>query len=106
MYQSPIKFNIQRSVTEFGEKLDAAVFKAVMQVGISVDKEELLKALEYDRDQYNQGYQAAIQDKDLVEVVRCKNCSWYDERADYCTFWDSVRHPEHFCGEGERKDND
>jgi hypothetical protein len=40
---------------------------------------------------------------DAVPVVRCKDCEWYDERADFCTFWDSTRHPEHFCGEGERR---
>lgn len=43
---------------------------------------------------------------DAVKVVRCKNCEWYDPRADFCTFWDSTRHPEHFCGEGKRRTDD
>lgn len=102
MYQSPIKFNLQRSVTELGKELDAAVWKAVMQVGISVDKEELIEALEYDRDQYEQGYQAALREKDLVSVVRCYDCEQYDRDGEYCRFWQGVRHPEHFCGEGEK----
>lgn len=122
MYQSPIKFNLQRSVTEFGEKLDAAVWKAVMQVGISVDKEELLEALEYDRNQYEQGYQDAIRDKDLAEVV---HGHWDEDHWEYfCSccqkhFTDElpwISHPEYGmpnycpnCGakmDGERKDND
>ena len=32
------------------------VLKAVHGVGVNVDKEELTKALQYDRDQYNKGY--------------------------------------------------
>ena len=37
-----------------------AVFKAVRKVGINVDKEELLKALIYDRGQYDKGYEDAM----------------------------------------------
>lgn len=40
---------------------------------------------------------------DAVEVVRCKECRYYDDSGDYCRIWCGVRHPEHFCGEGERK---
>ena len=36
--------------------LDDAVLKATGKVGVAVDKEELLKALQYDRDQYQQGH--------------------------------------------------
>ena len=42
---------------------------------------------------------------DAVEVVRCGKCKWYDPDSEYCQFWHGVRHPEHYCGEGERKDN-
>lgn len=42
---------------------------------------------------------------DVVEVVRCKECLYYDDLGDYCRIWCGVRHQEHFCGEGERKDN-
>ena len=40
---------------------------------------------------------------DAVEVVRCKNCKWYNPEFEVCEFWHGARHPEHFCGEGERK---
>ena len=43
---------------------------------------------------------------DVVPVVRCKDCKWYDPSGDFCTFWDGVRHPEHYCGEGDREDNE
>lgn len=40
------------------EALDEAVFSAVLKVGVVVDKEELLKALHYDRNQYEEGFRA------------------------------------------------
>ena len=42
---------------------------------------------------------------EYVPVVRRKGCKWYDPSADFCIFWDDNRHPEHFCGEGGKKDN-
>ena len=50
-YKSPITMIVdQMRVKQEGE-----VFTAVQNVGISVDKDELLKALAYDRDQYEKG---------------------------------------------------
>lgn len=40
---------------------------------------------------------------DAVEVVRCGKCKWYDQESECCEFWYSVRHPEHYCGEGARR---
>ena len=44
------------SYTDPTYALDDAVLKAVSKVGVAVDKEDLLKALQYDRDQYQQGH--------------------------------------------------
>ena len=43
---------------------------------------------------------------DAVPVVRCKDCRYYNEDGEYCGNWGECRHPEHFCDEGERKDNE
>lgn len=51
-YRSPIDVIVRETKFEFGN----AVYKAVQDVGISVDKEELVKALKYDREQYYKGY--------------------------------------------------
>ncbi len=40
---------------------------------------------------------------DVVRVVRCVKCKWYDPNSEYCQFWHGVRHPGHYCGEGEKK---
>ena len=43
---------------------------------------------------------------DVTITVECKECRQYDEDGEFCRFWNGCRHPEHFCGEGERKDDE
>lgn len=52
MYESPINVIYKNIET----KLEDGVIKAVQDVGITVDKQELIKALQYDRDSYRRGY--------------------------------------------------
>jgi len=54
-YQSPIEM-IQGKMKMH---MDDEILKAVQDVGVVVDRNELLKALAYDRDQYNKGYHDA-----------------------------------------------
>lgn len=51
-YQSPI----QQYISDMSMKMENDVCTAVQNVGIYVDKEELIKALRYDRQQYDKGY--------------------------------------------------
>ena len=51
-YESPIE--IVRG--EMKSQLENDVYSVVQSYGIKVDKDELIKALEYDRNQYQQGY--------------------------------------------------
>lgn len=51
-YQSPI----QQFVDDMRLKMENDVCTAVQNVGIYVDKEELIKALSYDRGQWEEGY--------------------------------------------------
>jgi hypothetical protein len=47
------------------------VMKAIRKVGVNVDKGELIKALQYDRDQYTKGYEDGkneILDKIRAEI--------------------------------------
>ena len=55
MYQSPIEIIYKEMQTEFENN----VYKAVQEYGVSVDKDELIKALRYDRNQYDKGYSDA-----------------------------------------------
>ena len=51
-YESPISV----IATQIQTMYDEEVMKAIQRVGIEVNKDELIKALDYDRKQYEQGY--------------------------------------------------
>jgi hypothetical protein len=104
-YQSPIEV-IQ---TQMRNQIEGEIYKAVMNVGVNVDKEELLKALQYDRGQYQKGYK----DRD-DQIVRCKDCKhWYfadnripSEQENVCGRNGIVVTPDWFCADGERRTED
>ena len=51
-YKSPIEIIMGQMRTE----VDDGIYKAVQSYGVNVDKEELIRALQYDRGQYEKGY--------------------------------------------------
>ena len=73
MYESPIKIyeltrDIQQNIKQDQEE---KVMECICEYGISIDKEELIKALEYDRNQYEKGFADAI-DKIRAEIGKSK----------------------------------
>lgn len=40
---------------------------------------------------------------DAVKVVRCRDCKWFVKDSGVCDFWFAARHPDHYCGEGEKR---
>ena len=69
-YESPIHIerraefetNIKKMAQTFDEAVEKEVYTALMQQHIYVDKEELIKALQYDRNQYEKGYADAVEE--------------------------------------------
>ena len=61
-YESPISLITEKIASDIAKKTDETVLEAVWQTGVIVDKEELIKALEYDRKQYEKGYRAGYED--------------------------------------------
>ena len=58
-WESPVTVvteNILKAMTDVKEAMDGKVMEAVFKVGIEVNKDELIKAMQYDRDQYEKGY--------------------------------------------------
>lgn len=56
-YKSPIDVIIDDMQLQFRDAFDDAIVHAVVQnVDIAVDKDELIKALKYDRQEYDRGY--------------------------------------------------
>lgn len=104
-YKSPIDIMMGAIQTEIVN----GTFKAVQEYGIHVDKGEMIKALKYDRGQYEQGladgYFAARN-----KIVRCKDCKYWVYEDDYgmfCSHWGSTlaeAKAEDYCSYGERKE--
>lgn len=57
MYESPIEI----IHGDLKIQLEGEILKAVRRVGVNVEKEELLRALAYDRGQYDKGYRDGVQ---------------------------------------------
>lgn len=45
--------------SELNQQVEENMYKCVLNVGVDVNKEELYKALQYDRNQYDKGYSDA-----------------------------------------------
>lgn len=59
-YKSPIKIIEDQLHNQIITDYENGIMKALMRYQIYVDKEELLKALQYDRGQYEKGYQDGL----------------------------------------------
>ena len=77
---------------------------------------ELLDNFQYDLKDYVGNNKAFVVDNHIeladhliangvTTVVRCAGCKWYDMDSERCQFWYGYRHPAHYCGEGERRNN-
>lgn len=97
-YQSPIDVIMGQMNISY----ENGICKAVQNAGVNVDKNELLKALQYDRGQYQKGYA----DRDS-EIIRCKDCDnkecWGRTGSVVCGIDGTPHRPDWFCADGERK---
>lgn len=101
MYKSPIDI----IYSDVQMKLEDEVCKAIQNVGINVDKDELIKALSYDRQQYEKGYADAKAEQRWIPVTKrlpglreevlatdgnyvwCANRVWYPSDV---TLWEDL----------------
>lgn len=74
MYKSPIELTYDELQTQIERENENFIMNAIRKVGVNVDKNELIKALQYDRNQYKKGYTQAL--KDVCDVM---NDSEYPE---------------------------
>ena len=82
MYESPISVTrtIDQIVKDMRSEDDDLVYKYVIRLGVSVDKDQLLSALRYDRQQYDHGYRDGFNDgaeharKKVTEEIKAFCC--------------------------------
>lgn len=65
------------------EKLDE-IHSAVAKIGVKINKEELIKLLEGDRDAYSQGYKDAMKEKDVIPIKTVVNNDGLEVICNYC----------------------
>lgn len=56
-YESPIKCIMDDMTRQLAAEFDNNVYKVIQRYNIDVDKDELVRALTYDRNQYNKGFE-------------------------------------------------
>lgn len=112
-YISPIKIGEIRQMEEgWAEKMgkyiagevDNLVLESCVKVGCHVDKDELEKALRYDRDQYEKGYDDGMRDAaDAIEALQAqlpKRGEWINSkeriRPDMCSVCGCVYEADRF----------
>jgi hypothetical protein len=106
-YTPPASLNL----SDFQDAIGDAVVQAIIKIGIRVNREELLKALKYDRGQYKAGYDAGFADGfiETLHTVRCRDCGHLVNAAVnangflICGVSDMEVAPEDFCSHGERR---
>ena len=76
-WQSPIEIMMGQMQT----KIDGDIMKAVQSYGINVNEAELIKAINYDRNQFEKGYISGKTEKtsewikdDFTGIVECQKC--------------------------------
>ena len=121
MYESPI--SLSTMAEEISRKIideqDNYIVETCFKMGVNVDKDELVKALAYDREQYRKGFADGRQARD-DDIVRCKDCKYHqwfiryhykngiEFEAHECHRFTPVMDvtPDWFCAGGERRDDD
>ena len=72
MYEPILHVATESLAQTIGRRFDSMVIDEVVKLGVVVDKEELLKALEYDRDQYEKGYDEGHADGFEAAIYACR----------------------------------
>lgn len=105
-YISPVELEY---TSRLKEQIDDSIQCAIEgELKVKVDREQLIKALEYDRQQYAIGFADGYvkRDKQIVHCGDCKHCQNHICRRISIDGEFNVMVAEgHFCAMGERKDD-
>lgn len=86
MYEAPIEAVITEMWTQVIKQRENDIYQAVQECGVSVDKEELVRALQYDRQQYENGYADGCKDSIFRFASFLKNKSFCCDSNDWHSF--------------------
>lgn len=117
MYESPVYIVQEQLANQMRLLHEDGIYKAILAYDIQVNKDELIRALRYDRGQYQKGFVDGGRDGYLkrdAEIVRCKDCLSCEAKFKRngevyfyrCNYFDIEIEPLDFCSCGERKGGD
>lgn len=91
-YESPISI-IERITRSATEEVENTITRTVsLYLDVKVDKEELKKALDYDRQQYDKGYKDALAEiREKIENVKTEIKHTDFDMLDYYDNTDTIR---------------
>lgn len=110
-YKSPITIEsvCEKIVEKQNNDMFQFVYDVICKYGVVVDKEELIKALLYDRNQFKEGYIKGCADA-RADIVRCKDCKHYSKLKEgsqfigWCYEWHTCGWEEDdYCSKGEKE---
>lgn len=84
MYKSPIELYTTDLQTKINEQAEGMIMEAVKGIGVDVNKEELTRALQYDRHQYEKGYTDGM--KEFAERLRKTMTATSKTISGYCKY--------------------
>lgn len=84
MYKPPIEVIthmeiqqvLEEAVSQMQTDVDNHIYQCIQKVGVDVDKEELIKALSYDRGQYEKGYADGVKEFAAKLIDMCDSPYW------------------------------
>ena len=100
-WESPVELIYE----EIKKKTDDFILaQCGLALGVKVDKDELIKAMNYDREQYKKGFANGYKQKE-AEIVRCKDCEY---GGDYdvirCLYHGTKMSRDEYCSCAERRE--
>ena len=117
-YKSPITSYVEEIAKDAAKRQDDYLMAQVcLAIGYNIDKDELIKALQYDRHQYEVGYADGRFARDR-EIIRCRDCKHYSPKMFkyFMTFYadcdcfagEDVRDlsEDDFCSRAERRETE
>ena len=113
-YDSPFELTMSDITTQIARNIDEMCWQALQRVGINVDKEKLLIALNQDAERYREAFSKGRDTgyaKRDEEIVRCKDCDnkecWGRAGDVVCGILYNTSHEMNwFCADGERREDD
>lgn len=85
MYKSPIELftsPVHDVMKQMYEQQEEYIYQCVSNIGVDIDKNELIRALQYDRDQYEQGYRDGKKANEWISI-KDKLPELYDRDTDW-----------------------